>query len=76
MVRTFRFPDPDAAARFVAHLAEAAVAMNRHPHVTWSGVEVRVLSVTHDAGDRVTELDHALMARLETLAALEAPEGA
>lgn len=63
----------DAAAAMVAQIAPLAVEMEHRPDldVRWSGL--RVFLTTHTAGDVVTELDLAMAARLDAIAA---PHGA
>lgn len=66
--RLYRFTDFNAAMAFMQAAAPAIDAGNHHPE--WSNVynRVSVTLRTHDAGDRVTELDVKL-ARLLDLAA-------
>jgi len=69
LTRTYRFPDFKAAMAFMQAAAPAIDAGNHHPE--WSNVynRVSVILRTHDAGDRVTELDVKLARVLDAEAA-------
>jgi 4a-hydroxytetrahydrobiopterin dehydratase len=60
--------DYHAGVGLVVDVAAAAKAMGHHPDIDirWAGV--RFHSTTHDAGNRVTELDFTLAQRIEELA--------
>jgi len=66
--RTYRFSDFNAAMAFMQAAASAIDASNHHPE--WSNVynRVNVTLRTHDAGDRVTELDVKLARLLDSFA--------
>jgi 4a-hydroxytetrahydrobiopterin dehydratase len=59
----------DAAAAMVPEIAAVAVEMAHRPDldIRWSAL--RVFMTTHTAGDVVTELDLAMAARLDAIAA-------
>jgi 4a-hydroxytetrahydrobiopterin dehydratase len=65
IVRAWRFPDFASAIAFMAECAPDIEALNHHPE--WTNVydRVRARLTTHDAGNRVTELDVALAKLLE-----------
>lgn len=68
LTRTYRFADFTAAMAFMQAVAPAIDALNHHPE--WSNVynRVSVTLRTHDAGDRVTELDVKLARLLDAFA--------
>jgi 4a-hydroxytetrahydrobiopterin dehydratase len=57
LVRDFEFADFRAAISFIVRLAFFAEEMNHHPEITNVYNRVRLRLTTHDAGDRVTQLD-------------------
>jgi 4a-hydroxytetrahydrobiopterin dehydratase len=66
--KSFKFKDFSQAFGFMARVALAAEKMNHHP--TWTNTYNTVdfeLS-THDAGDKVTELDRKLADAIDKLA--------
>lgn len=68
LVRSFKFPDFNAAFAFMTRVALRAEVMDHHPE--WSNVynRVEVLLATHDAGG-VTELDVTLAKFMDEAAA-------
>ena len=66
--RTYCFADFATAMAFMQSAAPAIDAANHHPE--WSNVynRVSVTLRTHDAGDRVTELDVKLARSLDSVA--------
>lgn len=68
LTRTYRFRDFTTAMAFMHGAAPAIDAGNHHPE--WSNVynRVSVTLRTHDAGDRVTELDVKLARLLDAAA--------
>lgn len=68
LLRTYCFADFNAAMAFMQAAAPAIDAANHHPE--WSNVynRVSVTLRTHDAGDRVTELDVKLARLLDAVA--------
>lgn len=69
LYRKFSFRDFSEAFAFMTRVAFEAEKMNHHPRWTnvWNTVEVWLS--THDAGNVVTEKDHALAARIDQLTA-------
>ncbi|MBR2648563.1 MAG: 4a-hydroxytetrahydrobiopterin dehydratase [Sediminibacterium sp.] len=67
LYRKFTFKDFSEAFGFMARIAIEAEKMNHHPKLTnvWNTVEVWLN--THDAGNTVTELDHALASKIDGL---------
>lgn len=65
----------DAAAAMVAQIVPVAAEMAHRPDldVRWAGL--RVFLTTHTAGDVVTELDLAMAARLDAIAAAHGAAG-
>jgi 4a-hydroxytetrahydrobiopterin dehydratase len=62
-----RFPSPALA---VGHLVAVALLAERHAHhpeATWVYRTVTLRLITHDAGDRVTDRDLALLADIVAL---------
>lgn len=60
LVRNFEFENFKEAWAFMTRVAFEAEKMNHHPE--WTNVynKVEIKLSTHDAGDKVTEKDHAL----------------
>lgn len=67
LVFSHRFASPAAAVGFLVAVALQAERHGHHPEATWVYREVTLRLVTHDAGDRVTERDLALLADLVAL---------
>jgi 4a-hydroxytetrahydrobiopterin dehydratase len=69
LMRTYRFRDFASAMAFMQGATPAIDALDHHPE--WSNVynRVSVTLRTHDAGDRVTELDVKLARLLDAEAA-------
>ena len=67
LYRKFQFSNFSEAFAFMTRVAIEAEKMNHHPY--WSNVwnTVEIWLSTHDAGDRVTELDHTLAKRIDKL---------
>lgn len=67
LYRKFTFADFSAAFAFMTRVAIEAEKMNHHPY--WSNVwnTVEIWLSTHDAGNVVTEKDHALAKRIDAL---------
>lgn len=60
LVRTYRFADFADAFAFVARVAQLAEQHRHHPSILLEYGLVRLELTTHDAGNRITEKDHAL----------------
>lgn len=67
LYRLFKFKDFSEAFAFMTRVALAAEKMDHHP--LWTNVynKVEIWLSTHDAGDIVTEKDHALAKRIDAL---------
>lgn len=66
--KTFKFKDFSEAFGFMTRVALVAEKMNHHPTWTntWNTVSFELN--THDAGDKVTDLDHKLATAIDKLA--------
>ncbi len=62
-----RFPSPAQAVGFLVAVALLAERHGHHPETTWVYRDVTLRLITHDAGDRVTERDLALLADIVSL---------
>jgi 4a-hydroxytetrahydrobiopterin dehydratase len=67
LYRKFQFANFSEAFAFMTRVAIEAEKMNHHPY--WSNVwnTVEIWLNTHDAGNIVTEKDHLLASRIDTL---------
>lgn len=67
MSKTYEFKDFDTAMLFMQKAAPLISALNHHPE--WSNCynRVFVLLTTHDAGNVITEKDHALADLLDNM---------
>lgn len=67
LCKTFKFKDFSEAFTFMTRVALAAEKMDHHPF--WTNVynTVSIELSTHDAGDIVTEKDHALAKAIDKL---------
>lgn len=65
--RTFKFKDFQEAFAFMTHVALIAEKMEHHPN--WSNVynTVTIELSTHDAGNKVTDLDRKLAKAIDEL---------
>jgi 4a-hydroxytetrahydrobiopterin dehydratase len=66
--KTFTFSDFNEAFGFMTRVALIAEQMNHHPTWTNTWNKVSFELNTHDAGDKVTDLDHKLAAAIDKLA--------
>jgi 4a-hydroxytetrahydrobiopterin dehydratase len=71
LYKRFEFKDFNQAFSFMTSVALEAEKMDHHPMWTnvWNTVEFWLS--THDAGDKVTEKDRKLAAKIDQLAALQ-----
>lgn len=71
LYRKFSFKDFPEAFAFMTRVAFAAEKMDHHP--LWTNVynKVEIWLSTHDAGDKVTEKDHLLAAKIDGIAQVE-----
>jgi 4a-hydroxytetrahydrobiopterin dehydratase len=65
--KTFTFSDFNEAFGFMTRVALVAEQMNHHPTWTNTWNKVSFELNTHDAGDKVTDLDHKLAAAIDKL---------
>lgn len=68
LVRQFEFKDFNEAFGFMSRVALEAEKMQHHPNWCneFNKVEIRLKS--HDAGDVVTEKDHNLASKIDSIA--------
>jgi 4a-hydroxytetrahydrobiopterin dehydratase len=66
--KTFTFGDFNEAFGFMTRVALVAEQMNHHPTWTNTWNKVSFELNTHDAGDKITDLDHKLAAAIDKLA--------
>lgn len=62
-----RFPSPALAVGHLMSVALLAERHGHHPEATWVYRTVTLRLITHDAGDRVTDRDLALLADVVAL---------
>ncbi|HQQ98649.1 MAG TPA: 4a-hydroxytetrahydrobiopterin dehydratase [Cyclobacteriaceae bacterium] len=67
LTRTFVFQDFTEAFGFMTRVAIVAEKMNHHPTWTNTWNTVRIELTTHDAGNTITDLDHALAKAIDKL---------
>lgn len=68
LVRDLEFPDFARALAFVNAVGGVAEERGHHPDILLHGWnKVRLTLATHDAGDTVTDADHALAAAIDGL---------
>jgi 4a-hydroxytetrahydrobiopterin dehydratase len=67
LTRVFKFKDFSEAFAFMTRVALIAEKMNHHPN--WSNVynTVTISLSTHDAGNKVTDLDRKLAQAIDAL---------
>ncbi|WP_346237475.1 4a-hydroxytetrahydrobiopterin dehydratase [Niabella insulamsoli] len=67
LYRKLKFKDFSEAFAFMARVALEAEKMDHHPE--WKNVynTVEIWLSTHDAGDTVTEKDHQLAQKIDTI---------
>jgi 4a-hydroxytetrahydrobiopterin dehydratase len=65
LYRKFTFKDFSQAFAFISRVALAAEQMNHHPRLVNEYNTVELWLSTHDAGNAVTEKDHALAAKID-----------
>ncbi len=65
--KTFEFGDFREAIGFIVRIAFCAEALNHHPELTNVYNRVSISLTTHDAGNRVTELDVKLATAIENV---------
>ncbi len=65
--RTFKFQNFNEAFGFMARVALEAEKMNHHPDWSNSYDTVEINLSSHDAGDKVTDKDRKLAAKIDAL---------
>jgi 4a-hydroxytetrahydrobiopterin dehydratase len=67
LYKAFQFKDFSEAFSFITRVALIAEKMNHHP--TWTNTynKVEIWLNTHDAGDVVTDKDHLLAKKIDSL---------
>lgn len=58
--RQFEFNDYREALSFINKISEIFESMNHHPEINWTYNKIKLSLSTHDAGDKITELDYKL----------------
>lgn len=68
LIKSFKFNDFSEAFAFMTRVALIAEKMDHHPTWTntWNTVDIRLS--THDAGNKVTDLDRKLAKAIDELA--------
>ena len=67
LVKKFKFKDFSHAFAFLTRVAIEAEKMNHHPEIYNVYNKVIISLQTHDAGNTVTEKDHALAIAIDKL---------
>jgi len=65
--RKFEFKDFNEALSFINKLAPICESMNHHPEIKWVYNKIELTLSTHDAGDKITELDHQLANKIDEI---------
>ena len=65
--RKFEFKDFNEALTFINKLAPICESMNHHPEINWVYNKIELTLSTHDAGDKITELDHQLANKIDEI---------
>ncbi len=65
--REFVFANFVEAFAFVTQVALIAQRQDHHPDISISWNKVTISTITHDAGNTVTDLDHRLAAAIDAL---------
>ncbi len=58
--RQLEFNDYREALSFINKISEIFESMNHHPEINWTYNKIKLSLSTHDAGDKITELDYKL----------------
>ena len=67
LYRCFQFKDFDAAMLFINAVADVARLQDHHPTIVNTYATVELFLSTHDAGNVITEKDHALAAAISAI---------
>jgi 4a-hydroxytetrahydrobiopterin dehydratase len=65
--RKFEFKDFNEALSFINKLAPICESMNHHPEINWVYNKIEITLSTHDAGDKITELDYQLANKIDNI---------
>lgn len=65
--RKFEFKDFNEALVFINKLAPICESMNHHPEINWVYNKIEITLSTHDAGDKITELDYQLAKKIDKI---------
>ena len=65
--RKFEFKDFNEALTFINRLATICESMNHHPEINWIYNKIELTLSTHDAGDKITELDYQLAKKIDEI---------
>jgi 4a-hydroxytetrahydrobiopterin dehydratase len=65
--RKFEFKDFNEALTFINKLAPICESMNHHPEINWVYNKIELTLSTHDAGDKITELDYQLANKIDEI---------
>jgi 4a-hydroxytetrahydrobiopterin dehydratase len=65
--RKFEFKDFNEALVFINKLAPICESMNHHPEINWVYNKIEITLSTHDAGDKITELDYQLANKIDKI---------
>jgi 4a-hydroxytetrahydrobiopterin dehydratase len=65
--RKFEFKDFNEALTFINKLAPICESMNHHPEINWVYNKIEITLSTHDAGDKITELDYQLAKKIDKI---------
>jgi 4a-hydroxytetrahydrobiopterin dehydratase len=67
LIRKFEFKDFNEALAFINKLAPICESMNHHPEINWVYNKIELTLSTHDAGDKITELDYQLANKIDEI---------
>ncbi|WP_132993754.1 4a-hydroxytetrahydrobiopterin dehydratase [Gordonia zhaorongruii] len=68
LVATFTTGSMVRGLEFVTRIVDAAEAANHHPDIDLRYAVVRLVLVSHDVGDQITDRDHALAREISGIA--------
>lgn len=63
--RKFEFENFKESLDFINRLATICESMNHHPEINWIYNKIELNLSTHDAGDKITELDYQLANKID-----------
>jgi 4a-hydroxytetrahydrobiopterin dehydratase len=58
--RVLEFRDFNESLNFINKLGIICESMNHHPEINWVYNKIKLTLSTHDAGDKITDLDYQL----------------